>query len=238
LVHSDGRPQTDETCGRVTRHAERSSRAGVGRHRPVRLAVPGDLHQELTAEPARYNEADRAGRAQVDHDTGHHSGLAGAEAGRGLQVAVGRCARGHGAGGHGRRAALSACTGDSGDSGDSDDSGDSEPSHSGGPLTEIAVDCAQFADTAKKITDAQTALYSGTGGKAAIVGLVTELTALKAGAPSEIQAALTDMSAAFRDAEELLENPTPENKAKLADLSPKLSEDGQKITAYITAECD
>jgi len=129
-------------------------------------------------------------------------------------------------------AALSACTGDSGDS------GDSEPSHSGGPLTEIAVDCAQFADTAKKITDAQTALYSGTGGKAAIDGLVTELTALKAGAPSEIQAALTDMSAAFRDAEELLENPTPENKAKLADLSPKLSEDGQKITAYITAECD
>ena len=128
-------------------------------------------------------------------------------------------------------AALSACTGESGDS------GDSEPSHSGGPLTEITVDCGQFADTAEKITDAETALYSGSGGTAAIDNLVTELTALKAEAPSEIQSALTDMSAAFRDAEELLDNPTPENKAKLADLSPKLSEDGQKITAYITAEC-
>jgi hypothetical protein len=128
-------------------------------------------------------------------------------------------------------AALSACTGDSGDS------GDSEPSP-GGSITEIAVDCVQFADTARKITDAQAALYSGTGGTPAIDTLVTELTALKAEAPSEIQAALTDMSAAFRDAGELLENPTPENKAKLADLSPKLSEDGQRITAYITAECD
>lgn len=125
--------------------------------------------------------------------------------------------------------ALSACTGD-------DDSADPDPNPSD-PVTEITVDCDRFSDTTTKITDAQTALYSGSGGSAAIDTLTAELTALKADAPADIQTALTDMLAAFRDAEKLLDNPTPENKAKLADLSPKLSADGQKITAYITSQC-
>jgi hypothetical protein len=125
--------------------------------------------------------------------------------------------------------ALSACTGD-------DDSADPEPNRSD-PVTEITVDCDRFSDTTTKITDAQTALYSGSGGTAAIDTLTAELTALKADAPADIQTALTDMLAAFRDAEKLLDKPTPENKAKLADLSPKLSADGQKITAYITSQC-
>jgi hypothetical protein len=125
-------------------------------------------------------------------------------------------------------ATLSACT---------DDSGDSLPTPTGGPLSEITVDCEKYADTAEKITEAQAALYSDTGSSGAIDTLNTELTALKDGAPPDIQAALTDMLAAFRDAEEILENPTPENKARLADLSPKLSADGQKITAYITSRC-
>ena len=128
-------------------------------------------------------------------------------------------------------ASLSAC------SGGDDDSHDAEPSPSGGPLTEMTIDCARFADTAKKITDAQAALYAGTGGTATIDTLVSELTALKAEAPADIQTALTDMEAAFRDAEEILEHPTRENKARLADLSPKLSADGREITAYITSEC-
>jgi hypothetical protein len=126
-------------------------------------------------------------------------------------------------------AALAACT---------DDSGSSRPTPTGGPLTEVTVDCAKYADTAKRITDAQTALYADTGSTEAIDNLVAELTALKDEAPADIQTALTDMEAAFRDAQEILKHPTPENKARLADLSPKLSDDGQKITAYITSECD
>ncbi len=31
------------------------------------------------------------------------------------------------------------------------------------PLTEITVDCPEFAEVAQKITDAQTALYDGSG---------------------------------------------------------------------------
>lgn len=125
-------------------------------------------------------------------------------------------------------AALSACSGD--------DTADPDPKPSD-PVTEITLECAEFADTAEKITDAQTALYSGAGGTGAIDTLSAELTALQADAPPEIRTALTGMLAAFRDAEEILENPTPENKARLADLSPKLSADGQRITAYITSQC-
>jgi hypothetical protein len=125
--------------------------------------------------------------------------------------------------------ALSACSGD-------DDGADPDPNPSA-PVTEMTVDCDRFSDTSTRITDAQTALYSGTGGTAAIDSLTAELTALKADAPADVQTALTDMLAAFRDAEEILDNPTPENKAKLAELSPKLSADGQRITAYITSQC-
>ncbi|MCW2797604.1 hypothetical protein [Nocardioides sp.] len=120
----------------------------------------------------------------------------------------------------------------------SDDSkSDPDPSPSDVVFTEVTIDCPQFADAAKKITDAQAALYDGTGGAGAIDDLVTELNALKEGAPDDIKAALTDMAAAFRDAAQLLENPNPENQAQLADLSAKLSTDSQKITAYITSKC-
>jgi hypothetical protein len=126
---------------------------------------------------------------------------------------------------------LSACS----------DDGD-EPSGSGSKtpdatLTEVTVDCPEFADTAQKITDAQTELYSGTADDATIDELVGELDGLKEGAPDDVQTALDDMGAAFRDASELLDDPTPANRAQLLDLGPKLAEDGQTITAYITAQC-
>ena len=123
---------------------------------------------------------------------------------------------------------LAACTGDS---------DDSDPSPTEARLSEITIECAEFADTAEKITDAQTALYSDTGSTGAIDTLAAELTALQADAPPEIQTALTGMLAAFRDAEEILESPTQENKARLVELAPKLSADGQKITAYIPSQC-
>jgi hypothetical protein len=126
---------------------------------------------------------------------------------------------------------VSACS----DDGDDPESGASPTSDT--PLTEITVDCPEFEDAAKKITDAQAALYSGRGDSEAIDDLVAELDALKEGAPDDVQTALTDMGAAFRDAAALLEKPTRENKAKLVQLAPQLAEDGQTITSYITSEC-
>lgn len=105
------------------------------------------------------------------------------------------------------------------------------------PLTEVTISCPEFEDTAKRITEAQAELYGGTADSETIDELVAELDALKEGAPPDVQAALTDMGAGFRDAAELLENPTRENQAKLAELAPKLSEDGQTVTAYITSKC-
>ncbi len=122
-------------------------------------------------------------------------------------------------------AALSACGGDP----------ESSPSDE---LTEITLACEKFEDTAKKITDAQASLYSGTGDTEAIDTLEAELSALKDGAPADVRTALTDLSTAFRDAEQILEKPTPENTSKLADVAQKLSDDGQKITAYIASECE
>lgn len=123
-------------------------------------------------------------------------------------------------------ATLSACS-DDGKSG-------TEPS---APLTEITVSCDKYADTAEKIRQAQVELYTGSGGAEAIDELVRELNGLRQGAPKEVQAALTEMVAAFKDAKVVMDNPTPENKGRLAELGPKLSEDGQKITAYIKSEC-
>jgi len=116
-------------------------------------------------------------------------------------------------------------------------SGDKPKAHPSAPLTEVTISCPEFADTAKKITDAQAALYSGSDGAAAIDTLDAELAALKKGAPADVQAALTDLSDAFRAAQQVMAHPTAEGSAKLADLSKKLSADGQKVTAYITAKC-
>lgn len=126
---------------------------------------------------------------------------------------------------------LSACS----DDGDDPESGPAPTSDA--PLTEITISCPEFEDVAKRITDAQATLYSGTGGTAAIDDLVAELEALEDGAPEDVQTALEDMGAAFRDAAALLEKPTRESKAKLAALAPELAQAGQTITAYITAEC-
>jgi hypothetical protein len=138
-------------------------------------------------------------------------------------------------------AALGGCSDDP-ESSDSPSPSDSPSSPSlsteqSVPLTEIAVDCPEFADVAQKITDAQTALYDGSGDTAVIDDLVTELDGLKEGAPADIQAALDDMASAFRDAAEILADPTPEHQAQLAELGPQLAEAGQKITAYFTAKC-
>lgn len=125
---------------------------------------------------------------------------------------------------------LAACSGD-------DDGGNAEPKPSG-PVSEITVDCDTYADTAKAITQAQAELYSAPGSEGAIDRLADELAALKDDAPSEISAALTRLETGFREAEQYLEEPTPTNSTRLVELAPELSEDGQKVTAYITSHCD
>ena len=126
---------------------------------------------------------------------------------------------------------LSAC------SDDGEEPSSSEAGAPDAPVTEVTIACPEYAGTAQKIADAQTELYSGTADSGTIDKLVAELDGLKEGAPDDVQTALDDMGAAFRDASELLEDPTPSNRAKLLDLAPQLAEDGQAITAYITTRC-
>lgn len=105
------------------------------------------------------------------------------------------------------------------------------------PMTEVTIPCDRFADTAKKITDAQAEIYGGSGGSEAIDALLAELDALKDGAPGDVKKALTEMSDAFQKAQDVLKDPANADTAELADLGTKLSEDSQKITAYIVSKC-
>lgn len=126
-------------------------------------------------------------------------------------------------------AALAAC---------SDDSGDGDSADPSASLSEITVDCHEFQDTADRVTQAQADLYAGTGGADAIDTLVAELEVLKEDAPHDVQAALTNMATAFRDAAALLENPTPKMQDELAELAPQLEAASRTITNYVTSECD
>jgi hypothetical protein len=79
--------------------------------------------------------------------------------------------------------------------------GGSNDKPSSAPMTEIAVRCDRYADTAKKITDAQKQIYGGTGGGAeAVASLRSELDGLKDGAPADVKAALTELGDAFEQA--------------------------------------
>lgn len=116
-------------------------------------------------------------------------------------------------------------------------SGDEPKARPSAPMTEVTISCPEFADTAKKITEAQKALYSGSDAAAAIDTLDGELAALEKGAPADVQAALTELSDAFREVQRIMAHPSPQGSTKLATLAPKLSADGQKVTAYVTSKC-
>lgn len=108
---------------------------------------------------------------------------------------------------------------------------------SDGPPSEVTVDCPEFEDTARKIVDAQASLYTAAGDPEAIDDLVAELDALKEGAPEDVRTALDDMGTAFRDAAELLEEPTAQSRAELVALAPGLSDAGRTITEYVQEQC-
>lgn len=107
-------------------------------------------------------------------------------------------------------------------------------------MTQMKIDCAQYADTAKKITDAQTELYSSAGGTPstrAVDDLLGELDALEKGAPADVKAALVQMRDAFRKAQAMMAHPSQDDAAALSALGPELSKDSQKITAYVVSRC-
>jgi hypothetical protein len=127
-------------------------------------------------------------------------------------------------------------------------SSDDEPGASASPgatrlgtpsatLTEITVPCAEFQETAAKIAEAQSELYAGTGDDRAIDTLAAELEALKDGAPDDVQDALDTLVDGFRDAEELLADPSAADQEALAEVAAELSAAGQKVTAYVVAQC-
>lgn len=132
--------------------------------------------------------------------------------------------------------ALAALTGCSGDPGDPREP-EADPS---APLTDVTVDCERYADTAQRITDAQTALYDGKDSPddtEAVNELVAELDALKDEAPDDVDTALTDLGAGFRSAKELLEEPDGTDGAELTEVASSLAEDSQTVTAWILDQC-
>jgi len=132
---------------------------------------------------------------------------------------------------------LTACGG-----GDDDKKPSADSTRLGSPtasLTETTIDCGRYNDTAQEIIEAQTKIFSGTEAEvaAAADALDAQLEALKKGAPDDVKAALSDLSAAFDDVVELRKNPSSDAQTRLAALGAKLSEDGQKIAAYVISKC-
>ncbi|MFL6022285.1 MAG: hypothetical protein ACJ72O_03025 [Marmoricola sp.] len=104
--------------------------------------------------------------------------------------------------------------------------------------TESVLDCAKYNDTAQKIVRAQQELFSGSHGDTkALDDLKASMDGLKDGAPSNVRAAVDELNQAFDKVQEIMSQPTSEAQQELAEMAPKLSTDGQTITAYIVSQC-
>ena len=95
--------------------------------------------------------------------------------------------------------------------------------------------CASLAAAAQKINAAEVALYRGATGS--VAPLVAELRSLQAGAPAQIQSALSDMINGFVAAQDVLAHPTKQNEAKLAAEAPRLAADAQQLSTYLVSRC-
>jgi hypothetical protein len=108
-------------------------------------------------------------------------------------------------------------------------------------LPPITVPCDRFAGTAQRIADAQQQLYAPdtdpAARRAALEALAAELTALRAGAPTDVAAAIGRVVDGFRRSESLVGDPTPEHAQQLATLGQQMSTDSQAISAYVVARC-
>ncbi len=126
--------------------------------------------------------------------------------------------------------ACAACSGDK----------DASPPDPSASLTDIAVDCDRYEDTARRITEAQTALYDGKdspGDASAVDELVAELEALEDEAPDDVDTALAGLADGFRTAEQVLAAAPSADAAELPRLSTGLAEDSQVVTAWILEQC-
>jgi hypothetical protein len=133
-------------------------------------------------------------------------------------------------------AALTACGG-----GGSDKKPTAGSTRLGTPsahLTQIALDCAKYADTAQKIVAAQQELYTGSGGStAALDALKSQMNGLKDGAPDNVKAAVDELNQAFEKVQQIIASPSTAAQQQLAQMAPKLAADGQTITTYIVSQC-
>jgi hypothetical protein len=64
-----------------------------------------------------------------------------------------------------------------------------------------------------------------------------EFEALKPGAPSDVQDALSDLEKVYDVYIGVLKNPTSSAASQLRDISTRFAQDGQKIGAYVAAHC-
>jgi len=103
-------------------------------------------------------------------------------------------------------------------------------------LDDLTVPCKEFSSTAAKIADAQRDLFSG-GADEAVKTLTAQLEALKDGAPDDVKSAISDFVDAFAKVADMLKDPNSQAQSDLEKLGPKLSESGQKISAYIVSKC-
>lgn len=117
-------------------------------------------------------------------------------------------------------------------------SGASTPGTNPTSTKSVTPYCAKLRAAGLRIQQAQVQIYTSSNGKSAAVdALVSELNALKAGAPASIKAALTELGTAFRSAQSLLAHPSSANGAKLAQIGSKLASDAQQISAYVASKC-
>lgn len=104
-----------------------------------------------------------------------------------------------------------------------------------GTLGTASARCAQLAAADQKITAAETALYGGD--QHALTTLDAALTAIRPGAPGDVQSAIDRLSTGFHSASDLLAHPTATNKQKLSTLAPQLARDAMTVTSYATSTC-
>ena len=132
---------------------------------------------------------------------------------------------------------LTACGG-GGDKTDSPTGGSTRLGTPTTKVTEVALDCAKYADTAQKIAEAQQELFAGSGGSTeALDTLKSRMNALKDGAPDNVKAAIDELNDAFEKVQEIIANPSAEAQQQLAQMGPKLATDGQTISTYIVSQC-
>lgn len=98
------------------------------------------------------------------------------------------------------------------------------------------VPCQQLGAIAAGVSSAQTHLY-GSPSPSAVATVTQQLTTLEASAPASLHPAINELIQGFQLAEQVLTNPTTQNKAQLDAMSARLSADAQQISSYVVAAC-